>query len=127
MAGMLPAGPIGDYAATKFGVSALGEALRAELAPEGIGVSVLYPGVVATPLVGESRPLGMSPDNVARRAIEAIEADELFIFTHGDYRPLVKARLDAILSAFGPSAQPGFAEGPGVLGMMTSTAYSPPD
>ena len=125
MAGMIAASPIGDYAVTKFGVSALGEALRAELAPEGIGVSVLYPGVVATPLAGDSA-LGMSAESVASRVIEAIETDELFVFTHGDYRPLVEARMEAILSGFGPSAQAGFAESPDVLGMMKSTPYPPP-
>ncbi len=119
MAGMIAAAPIGDYAATKFAVGALGEALRAELAAEGIGVSVLYPGVVATPLVGESRSLGMSPASVARRVAEAIAADEAFVFTHGDYRPLVETRLAAILAAFGPSAEPGFHEAAGVLRMMT--------
>jgi NAD(P)-dependent dehydrogenase (short-subunit alcohol dehydrogenase family) len=126
MAGMIAASPIGDYAVTKYGVSALGEALRAELAPERIGVSVLYPGVVATPLVGESRSVGMSPEAVAARVILAIEADELFIFTHADYRPLVAARAEAILAAFGASAEPGFVESPGVLSMMRSSAY-PPD
>jgi NAD(P)-dependent dehydrogenase (short-subunit alcohol dehydrogenase family) len=123
MAGMIATPPIGDYAATKFAVGAMGEVLRAELAPEGIGVCVLYPGVVATPLVGASRPLGMSPDRVAARVTAAIAANELFVFTHADYRPLVEARLDAVLAAFGPSAQPGFTEGQAVLRMMTSSAY----
>ena len=127
MAGMLASPSIGDYAVTKYGVSALGEALRAELAPEKIGVSVLYPGVVATPLVGESRSVGMSADDVARRVVEAIEGDQLFVFTHADYRPLVEARMNAILSSFGVSAQPGFHESEGVLAMMSSTAYPPPD
>jgi NAD(P)-dependent dehydrogenase (short-subunit alcohol dehydrogenase family) len=125
MAGMIASPSIGDYAVTKYGVSAFGEALRAELAPERIGVSVLYPGAVATPLVGESRTVGMSADSVAARVVEAIEADQLFVFTHGDYRPLVEARLDAILGAFGPSAQAGFRESEGVLTMMASTAYPP--
>ena len=127
MAGMLAASPIGDYVATKFGVSGLGEALRAEMGPDGIGVSVVYPGVVATPLVGNSRATGMSPDAVAARVLEAVEANEMFIFTHADYRPLVAARLDAILASFGTSAQPGFRESQAVLSMMASTAYPPGD
>jgi NAD(P)-dependent dehydrogenase (short-subunit alcohol dehydrogenase family) len=127
IAGMLAAGPIADYAVTKFGVSAMGEALRTELAPEGIGVSVLYPGVVATPLGGGSEGTGMSPDAVASRVVEAIEGDELFVFTHADYRPLVQARLEAVLSAFGASAQAGFVESPAVLAMMKSTPYQPLD
>jgi NAD(P)-dependent dehydrogenase (short-subunit alcohol dehydrogenase family) len=118
MAGLLAASSIGDYAVTKFGVSAMGEALRAELAPMGIGVSVLCPGVVATPLVGESRSIGMAPESVADRVLRAIEANEPYILTHADYRPLVAARFDAILSAFGETAQPGFIESEGVLQMM---------
>jgi NAD(P)-dependent dehydrogenase (short-subunit alcohol dehydrogenase family) len=119
MAGMLAASPIGDYAVTKFGVAAMGEALRAELAPLDIGVSILCPGVVATPLVGESRSIGMAPQSVAQRVVQAIEADQLYVFTHADYRPLVEERFASILSAFGPSAQAGFHEGDGVLRMMT--------
>jgi NAD(P)-dependent dehydrogenase (short-subunit alcohol dehydrogenase family) len=68
MAGMLAASPIGDYAVTKFGVAAMGEALRAELAPLDIGVSILCPGVVATPLVGESRSIGAAERRPTRRA-----------------------------------------------------------
>jgi NAD(P)-dependent dehydrogenase (short-subunit alcohol dehydrogenase family) len=124
MAGMVAGPPIGDYAVTKFGVGAMGEVLRAELAPKGIGVSVLYPGVVATPLVGESRASGMSPKSVAARVIRAIEADEMFVFTHADYRPLVEARMEAIVAAFSDSADPGFRESPAVLQMMRNTAVN---
>ena len=119
MAGMLAPSAIGDYVVTKFGVGAMGEALRMELAPRNIGVSVLYPGVVATPLVGESRSIGMSPESVAGRVLQAIEADEPFIFTHADYRPLVAARFDAVLASFDDNAQPGFSEAESVLTMMT--------
>ena len=93
MAGVLAASSIADYAVTKFGVAAMGEALRAELAPRNIGVSILCPGVVATPLVGESRSIGMAPESVAERVLRAIENRDLYIFTHGDYRPLVQSRF----------------------------------
>lgn len=119
MAGVLAASPIGDYAATKFGVTAMGDALRAELAPLGIGVSILCPGVVATPLVGESRSAGMSPESVAARVLAAIDRNDAYVFTHADYRPLVQARFDALLSAFGESAEAGFREAEGVVQMMT--------
>jgi NAD(P)-dependent dehydrogenase (short-subunit alcohol dehydrogenase family) len=123
MAGVLAASPIGDYAVTKFGVAAMGEALRAELAPRNIGVSILCPGVVATPLVGQSRSIGMTPESVAGRVVQAIENNDLYIFTHADYRALVQSRFDAILSDFGASAQSGFKEGEGVLEMMTPGAH----
>lgn len=44
----------GSYAAAKFGVVRLSETLRAELAPYGVGVSVLCPGVIATGIAGNS-------------------------------------------------------------------------
>lgn len=46
MAGMLQYSQAGIYVATKFAVVGLSEALRAELAPEGIGVSAFCPGGV---------------------------------------------------------------------------------
>ena len=53
MAGFLPFG-FGSYGATKFAVVGISEALATELEPQGIGVSVLCPGWVAT-LITESR------------------------------------------------------------------------
>lgn len=46
MAGILQYSQAGIYVATKFAVVGLSEALRAELAPEGIGVSAFCPGGV---------------------------------------------------------------------------------
>ena len=51
--------PIGAYVASKYACVGYSEMLRAELAREGIGVSVLCPGVVASNLTGtsaENRP-----------------------------------------------------------------------
>ena len=51
--------PIGAYIASKYACVGYSEMLRAELAGEGIGVSVLCPGVVASNLTGtsaENRP-----------------------------------------------------------------------
>ena len=119
MAGMLSSSAIGDYAVTKFGVSAMGEALRAELAPHNIGVSILYPGVVATPLVGDSFSIGMAPGAVATKVLAGIDDNQEYLFTHGDYRTLVEQRFKAILGSFGESAQVGFREADSVLNMMT--------
>ncbi|HEX5066062.1 MAG TPA: SDR family NAD(P)-dependent oxidoreductase [Myxococcota bacterium] len=46
--------PIGAYIASKYACVGYSEMLRAELASEGIGVSVLCPGVVASNLMGTS-------------------------------------------------------------------------
>lgn len=54
IAGMLPAtNP--PYNVTKFGVVALSEGLRLELAPRGIGVSVLCPGFIRTRIMESAR------------------------------------------------------------------------
>jgi len=45
------------YNATKYGVVALSEGLRFELAPRGIGVSVLCPGFIRTRIVDSRRNL----------------------------------------------------------------------
>ena len=49
------------YAATKAAVRSLGRTLAAELAPRGIRVNVVSPGLIETPLVGK---LGLSPEEV---------------------------------------------------------------
>lgn len=45
------------YNVTKYGVVALSEGLRAELAPRGIGVSVLCPGFIRTQITSSGRNL----------------------------------------------------------------------
>ena len=45
------AGPmLGPYHASKFGLAGLTDSLRAELAPSGIGVVLVEPGAIATPI-----------------------------------------------------------------------------
>ena len=46
------------YGTTKYAVVGLSEALRAELAPRGVGVSVVCPGFVDTPIVDTMRLRG---------------------------------------------------------------------
>lgn len=56
--------PIGAYIASKYACVGYSEMLRAELAPAGIGVSVLCPGMVASNLMGtssENRPDAFGP------------------------------------------------------------------
>jgi NAD(P)-dependent dehydrogenase (short-subunit alcohol dehydrogenase family) len=57
MAGLL-SGSSNAYNVTKYGVVALSEGLRVELAPRGIGVSVLCPGFIRTHILnsGRNRP-----------------------------------------------------------------------
>src|SRR5205814_8926315 len=54
-AGLISAAALGAYAATKHAVVGLSAVLRDELAPAGVGVSVVCPGVVRTRLVESER------------------------------------------------------------------------
>jgi NAD(P)-dependent dehydrogenase (short-subunit alcohol dehydrogenase family) len=128
MAGMINNMGFSPYAATKFAVVAMSEGLRMQLAPFGIGVSVLCPDFVRTRIgesgrnrperYGQARPLdpdspvaavvaeiqrqialGIDPASVAARVIKAIRTDELYIFTHPNMRQGVDGRFAAIQAA----------------------------
>lgn len=51
VAGLLPTGEAGSYAATKHAVVGLSKALRVEAADHGVKVCVLCPGVIRTPIL----------------------------------------------------------------------------
>jgi NADP-dependent 3-hydroxy acid dehydrogenase YdfG len=60
------------YAATKFAVTAMGEALRQEVADTDIKVTLIEPGMVDTPFF-DDRPSGaLDPDDVARAVMFAL-------------------------------------------------------
>jgi short-subunit dehydrogenase len=68
------------YSATKFGLRGFGQGLRADLRPEGVGVSVVFPGFItdagmfADADVQLPRFVGTStPDDVANAVLRAIE------------------------------------------------------
>ncbi|MYE14286.1 MAG: SDR family NAD(P)-dependent oxidoreductase [Gammaproteobacteria bacterium] len=64
LAGLLPFGGLGVYNTTKFAVVGMSEALRADLAAQDIGVSVLCPGVVNTNIFesGRNRPAALQSE-----------------------------------------------------------------
>jgi hypothetical protein len=51
---------------------------------------------------------GMSPDAIGRRVVEAIEADDFYIFTHPEWKRLVEPQIAEMLAAFGLSADPAY-------------------
>jgi len=55
MSGRVAIGLLGPYAASKFALEAIGEALRQELHPWGLRVSVIEPGAVKTPVWDKAR------------------------------------------------------------------------
>jgi NAD(P)-dependent dehydrogenase (short-subunit alcohol dehydrogenase family) len=120
---------IGAYIASKYACVGYSEMLRAELAGEGIGVSVLCPGVVASNLTGtsaENRPgafgaqavphlaaagagdasaspaavQAMAAEDVGPIVIRAIRANRFHVLTHPRTRPLVEGRFRAMLEDF---------------------------
>lgn len=124
MGGLVGFPGLSPYAATKFGVVGLSESLRAELAPDGIGVSVLCPGGVRSRLwrtsravrglpdtdtppddvSGQSANAAMLPEEVGRRVLDAVAANELYIITHPEMRDLITQSNDQLLRAFDRAA-----------------------
>jgi short-subunit dehydrogenase len=102
----------------------LSEALRSELAAEGIGVSAFCPGPVRTNIreggrtrperFGDSgytelerdleerpnSPLWMDPVECGERVLAGIRADDLYIFTHREFREGAEERFRAMLASF---------------------------
>ena len=126
MAGMVSPPGMEPYSATKFAVVAMSEGWAGQLAAENIGVSVLCPGFVKTKihLSGRARQArfggpppvdglaatsalvenGIDPARVGRRVVEAIQNEELYIFTHPDMRGAVEMRTARLLAAFDSAA-----------------------
>jgi NAD(P)-dependent dehydrogenase (short-subunit alcohol dehydrogenase family) len=136
LAGMISPSGMEPYCATKFAVVAMSEGWAGQLAPKNIGVSVLCPGFVKT-RINESRrnrPDAYGPDDrpppppdappspvlsgipvepVGRRVVEAVKANELYVFTHPGSRAAVADRFQRILAAFDVAdASPALADVP---------------
>lgn len=70
------------YSASKVAVRAFGEALRPRLARDGVGVSVICPGFVRTPLTAANRfpmPLLMEPETAARIIQQGLARNQALI------------------------------------------------
>lgn len=114
MAGLSSNPPrLGAYGAAKFGVVAMSETLRAEMAPHGVGVSVLCPGLVKTNLGRTTARANAAPEpamempssevsigDVARAVIDGVNANKAYIITHPRYWTQVEARMHALRDAF---------------------------
>lgn len=81
-AALMPGAGWGAYSATKAGLKALADSLRAEVNPQGVRVLSVFPGRTATPMQElvhslEKRPYRgenlMQPEEVARMVIQALE------------------------------------------------------
>jgi len=61
------------YSCTKWAVTAMGEAVRQELDGTGVRVTVVEPGMVDTPFFSERPSNALTPDDVARAVMFAIQ------------------------------------------------------
>jgi NAD(P)-dependent dehydrogenase (short-subunit alcohol dehydrogenase family) len=129
IAGLI-SGSSNAYNVSKYGVVALSEGLRLELAPRGIGVSVLCPGFIRTRILDSARNLparfegavgaapttgpmaeqigmvrervagGVDPNYVGELVREGIENDWPYIFTDLEFEPVIEARFAGIKQGF---------------------------
>ena len=60
------------YSATKFAVTAMGEALRQEVSDSDIKVTLIEPGMVDTPFFEEPKPDALQDDDIARAVMYAL-------------------------------------------------------
>ena len=114
----------GPYNAAKFANVAVAETLAAELAGSPIGVSIIGLGNVQTRIAesARNRPerygaateaspeateqlaafvrMGQPADDVAEKVMRGIMENELYIFTHPEFRNLIEDRFQRILSAY---------------------------
>jgi NAD(P)-dependent dehydrogenase (short-subunit alcohol dehydrogenase family) len=93
------------YSASKFGLRGVSEVLRFDLRRHGIGVSLVCPGAVKTPLMGTVQIVGIdqesprmrklvdrfgehavSPERVAEKIVEGVEKNRYMVFTSADIR-----------------------------------------
>ena len=124
MAGVLPIPGAAIYITAKAAVIGLSEALRSELAGEGIGVSAFCPGPVQTNIREGGRirpeqyansgytelerdleerpnsPLWMDPIECGERVLAGIRNDDLYIFTHREFREGAEERFQAMVASF---------------------------
>ena len=125
---LVPTVRLGAYQTTKFAIVGYGETLRQELAPEGIGVTIVFPAGMATRHLETSalaRPADkgawvlmpddievmmssqkmtvaqvVSPEEAVRNLLAALADDQPYLITHGDFRADYERRAAAIEAAF---------------------------
>ena len=116
------------YVGSKFAVVGLSEAMRAELEPLGIGLSVLLPGPFTTDMASTSRrarqiqtgetddeadgpplaaaPVGyLDPAAVGPMVVDAVRRNLPFVVTHPQFWPQVAAQQQRLADAFSDAAR----------------------
>lgn len=116
-AGIISSAEMAPYNASKAAVISLSETLKSELAPYGIGVTVLCPTFVRTNLLEKMRftddfqrhcsTTGMAcarwtPEKVAALVLEAVRRDRVYVL------PQASAKLIWLFKRISPAAYLGF-------------------
>ena len=129
MAGVTTSPGLGVYNASKFAVVGMSEALRADLEPHGIGVSVLCPGMVRTKILESERTrpseydvtdsaaeeaaqahsevmnlamnTGIDASEVADMVVHGIKTEQFYLFPHPEMKGATEIRTQEILDSFG--------------------------
>jgi NAD(P)-dependent dehydrogenase (short-subunit alcohol dehydrogenase family) len=119
--GFLSSPEAAAYSTSKFAVVAFSEALRGDLGPRGIEVSILCPGPVRTRLAqcdrhrpgaladaGQHSEVlwdmikdGIEPEQAGELVVRGIQGDVPYIFTHPEWKPAVEERFARVLASFG--------------------------
>ena len=141
----------GAYTVSKFAVVGMMEALRGELAEHNIGVSVYCPGSVTSnlPESARNRPAGLpdvgvklddkakasfmetlrdpqlaiTPLEMGRLVLRGMRNNDLYILTHPEYEPLVRARSEALLASFPTDIHPTKARAERARGLLQQSVY----
>jgi short-subunit dehydrogenase len=125
MGGVIPLSQSTIYSTVKAAVVGMCEAMHGELAKDNIGVSAFCPGPVATNIheVGHMRPQKyksnsgyaekeeelanrpnfineMSIEECGERVLRGIRRNDLYIFTHREFKEGVAERMEAMLASF---------------------------
>jgi short-subunit dehydrogenase len=125
MGGVLPLSESAVYSTAKAAVIAMCESLRGALEDDHIGVSAFCPGPVATNIreagilrperykensgfaelekelaQRENSPNWMSIEECGERVLRGIRRNDLFIFTHREFKEGVVERMQAMLASF---------------------------
>jgi NAD(P)-dependent dehydrogenase (short-subunit alcohol dehydrogenase family) len=134
MAGWLANGSPGIYNTTKFAVRGMSESLRYSLAPHGIGVSCVCPGLVKSyiyasddirpaELMEGAKPVnkegverlagmhevGMEPDVIAARILQGMRENQTYIFPMPDHKEELAEEFEAVLDCYRDYPQdPGY-------------------
>ena len=130
MASFISGPGAGIYTGSKFAVRGISESLWYCLAPQGIGVSVVCPGLVISNIykseeirpdslsrhgypvneefyarLAEVHTMGMDPLEIGQKVLRGIQRCDLYILTHPDHKEELREKFEEILAAF-PDEEP---------------------